>query len=62
MVFELIFCPGDGEFAHQKNCPGRMVRLIHYSFAFGTTLSCPEHHRTAGGNFGIVFCSGEKCS
>ena len=20
--FELSFCPGDGEFAHQKNCPG----------------------------------------
>ena len=20
--FELLFCPGGGEFAHQKNCPG----------------------------------------
>ena len=20
--FELSFCPGGGEFAHQKNCPG----------------------------------------
>ena len=20
--FELLFCPGVGEFAHQKNCPG----------------------------------------
>ena len=29
--FELPFCPGGGEFAHQKNCPGGfaggMVRL-----------------------------------
>ena len=28
--FELSFCPGGGEFAHQKNCPGfaqGMVRL-----------------------------------
>ena len=25
--FELSFCPGGGEFAHQKNCPGGMVKL-----------------------------------
>ena len=25
--FELFFCPGGGEFAHQKSCLGGMVRL-----------------------------------
>ena len=25
--FELLFCPGGGEFAHQKICQGGMVRL-----------------------------------
>ena len=24
--FGLLFCPQGGEFAHQKNCPGGMVR------------------------------------